>query len=241
MASLSPAQRHFARVTAEMASAAATGAGGNATVSGSAYELMLYKLASDRRRLKQIQSIERKIELKRTLLPEYREWVEGALAGGRGAQDDVLASVLVWYIDVGDYAPALDVASYAMEYKLTLPDQYSRDIPTMLIDEFSGAYLNGKLADDPQNAIVILKRVGALTQGSDVPDQARAKLHKALGYALVCFIDLVDEKEVPPELRACAEEANQHLHRALELFEGVGVKKDIERLERRLKKAGAPA
>lgn len=236
MSRLTPAQRHFARVSAEMASAAA-GDGHNATVGGSAYELMLYKLASDRRRLKQIQSIERKIELKRTLLPEYQEWVAGALAGGRGAQDDVLSTVLVWHIDVGDYMPALDIAGYAMAHKLTLPDQYSRDIPTMLIDEFSGAYLNGKLAENPQHAIVVLKRVDALTRDSDVPDQARAKLHKAIGYALIGFIDLVDDKELAPGLMAYAEEANQQLHRALALFEGVGVKKDIERLERRLKKA----
>lgn len=233
MANLSPAQRHFARVTA--ARAAEVAAPGT-TTRGSAYELMLYKLADDRRRLKQIQSVQRKIEVKTTMLPDYQDWVDGVLASGKGAQDDVLTSMLVWYIDVGQFDRALQVANYAVRHKLTLPDQYSRDIPTMLIDEISSAYLNGKLANDPAYAVDVLTKVGVLTDGCDTPDQARAKLHKSLGYALIGVVDLVDQSEIAPAVQAQAEEANRQLHRALELFEAVGVKKDIERLERRLKK-----
>ena len=231
-----PAQRHYARTLAERS--AATAAPGGA-VSGSAYELMLVKMAEDRRRLKQIQSVERKIEIKRQLLPEYQDWIDGALAGGKGGQDDVLATLLVWHIDVDDYDRALQIAEYAVAHKLTLPDQYSRDIPTMLIDEFSGAYLNGRLAENPQKAIEVLGRVGVLTDGADVPDQARAKLHKAIGCALIAFVDLTDKEIIVPAMLSYAEGALRNLQRALALFEHVGVKKDIERLERRLKKAGA--
>lgn len=234
MASISPAQRHFARVTAGQAAQASKP---GTTTRGSAYELMLYKLADDRRRLKQIQSVQRKIEVKGTMLPEYREWVDGVLERGNGAQDDVLTSVLVWHIDTGDFIRALQIADYAVLHKMTLPDQYSRDIPTMLIDEFSGAYLNGKLADDPCNAVAVLTKVGELTDGHDTPDQAKAKLCKALAYALIAVIDQGDQIDIGEAARPTAERANQYLHRALELFEGVGVKKDIERLERRLKKA----
>lgn len=233
MSNISPAQRHYARVTA--ARAAEVSAPGAATT-GSAYELMLYKLADDRRRLKQIQSVQRKIEVKATLLPEYQDWVDGVLASGKGAQDDVLTSVLVWHIDVGNFERALQIAEYAVTHKLTLPDQYSRDIPTMLIDEFSGAYLNGKLADDPENAVVVLRKVGELTEGCDTPDQAKAKLCKALAYALIATVDQIDAVEIAPKMRADAARANMLLHHALGLFEAVGVKKDIERLERRLKK-----
>lgn len=233
MSNISPAQRHYARVTA--ARAAEVSAPGAATT-GSAYELMLYKLADDRRRLKQIQSVQRKIEVKATMLPEYQDWVDGVLASGKGAQDDVLTSVLVWNIDVGEFTRALQIADYAVKHKLTLPDQYSRDIPTMLIDEFSGAYLNGKLADDPENAVAVLTKVGELTDGCDTPDQAKAKLFKALGYALIAKVDKADAVEIAPEERANAARANMLLHQALGLFESVGVKKDIERLERRLKK-----
>lgn len=234
MSRLTPAQRHYARVTARRSAEEAPSGG---VVTGNAYELMLMKLAEDRRRLKDIKSVERKIEVKRQLLPEYQEWIDGALAGGKGAQDDVLTTLLVWHIDVGDYDRALQIAEYAIAHKLTLPDQYSRDIATMLLDEFSGAYLNGKLAEDPQKAIVVLGRVGTMTEGSDAPDQARAKLHKALGYALIAFVDLADKENLAPSMVAYAKAANDNLHRALELFEHIGVKKDIERLERRLKKA----
>lgn len=65
----SPAQRRFETVTAAMA--AAQSDPGESLAGNTAYELMLAKLDADRRRLKDIQSIERKIEVKREILPEY--------------------------------------------------------------------------------------------------------------------------------------------------------------------------
>jgi hypothetical protein len=236
MTNVSPAMRHQARLVS--ARAAAIASPGEST-RGSAYELMLYKLADDRRRLKQIQSIQKKIEVKATMLPEYRDWIDGVLSAGNGAQDDVVASLLVWHIDVGDYERALEIAEYAVKHKLTLPDQYSRDIPTMLIDEFSVAYLNGPLFTDPEKAIAILDRIEAMTQNADTPDQAKAKLHKAIGYALIATVDKADPVEITLNQRASASRASMHFAQALGLFEHVGVKKDIERLDRRLKKAAA--
>ncbi|EIF79593.1 Phage terminase, endonuclease subunit, partial [Burkholderia pseudomallei 354a] len=105
-----PARAHFNRVSAARAAAAVSP---GATMKGAtAYELMLAKLAADRRALKGIQSIERKVELKRKLLPEYTDYVAGALSGGRGAQDDVLVTVMVWRIDAGDFDGALAIAAY---------------------------------------------------------------------------------------------------------------------------------
>ncbi|MGS0740428.1 phage terminase small subunit [Glaciimonas sp. GG7] len=235
MRHLSPALRHQARILAEQA--AANAAPGLRT-SGSQYELQLYQLAEHRRTLKAIQSIKAKIALKAKLLPEYQTWIDGVLAAGNGAQDDVLTTILVWSIDVGAYARALEIARYAVAHKMTLPDQYSRDIPTMLLDEFAGAYLTGTLADDPKHAVMILGAIGELTHHSDVPDQARAKLHKALGYALLAVANGEDEKaDFTTTSLPIATAANTNLKRALHLFEGIGVKKDIERLERRLKKA----
>ncbi|PUA16812.1 phage terminase small subunit [Glaciimonas sp. PCH181] len=240
MRHLSPALRHQARILAEQS--AASSAPGQPT-SGSAYELQLYQLAEHKRALKTIQSIKGKIAHKATLLPEYQAWIEGVLAAGNGGQDDVLTTLLVWSIDVGEFDRALEIARYAVLHKMTLPDQYSRDIPTMLLDEFAGAYLHknggGMLAKDPRHAVDVLGAIGELTQDSDVPDQARAKLHKALGYALLAVANngKDDKVDFKPAQLAMAKAANLNLKRALTLFEGVGVKKDIERLERRLKKA----
>lgn len=99
------------------------------------------------------------------------------------------------------------------------------------------AGLKGKLP--AAEAVPLLQHVEALTRERDVPDQARAKLHKAIGYALIgrTAASEVDYKDLPADLAA---QALSHLHRAFELFEGVGVKKDIERLERRVKDAAAP-
>ncbi|MBN4688500.1 terminase, partial [Escherichia coli] len=102
-----------------------------------AYELMLAKLAEDRRRLKEVQSIERKIEIKRQILPDYAPWVQGALEAGRGGQDAVLMTVMVWRIDVGDFAGALDIAAYALRHGLVLPDQYQRDAATLIAEEIA--------------------------------------------------------------------------------------------------------
>lgn len=237
MPHLSPALRHQARV---LAARAAGNAAPEGVTTGNAYELMLYKLADDRRRLKQIQSVQKKIEVKVSLLPEYQDWIDAVLKNGKGAQDDVVSTLLVWYIDTGSYERALMVAAYAIAHKFTLPDQYSRDIPTMLLDEFSGAYLNGKLRDDPALAVHTLTEVGRLTKGMDAPDQARAKLYKSLAYALVAVIDQANDIDIAPGLLDRANVAMTHLQHALKLFEGVGVKKDIERLERRIKRATDP-
>ena len=234
MSHLSPALRHQARVLAQRA-AGQTDPGGVTT--GSQYELMLYQVAEHRRRLKQIQSIKSKIALKAQLLPDYQAWIDGVLSAGKGGQDDVLTTILVWSIDVGAFDQAISIARYAVQHKMTLPDQYERDIATMLLDEFSGAYLNGKLADDPAQAVQILGQVSELTHGHDTPDQARAKLYKALAYAQLAVIGDDDKTELVGLDVAKAQTAYEHLQQALILFEGVGVKKDIERLERRLKKA----
>ncbi|MFM0644992.1 phage terminase small subunit [Paraburkholderia bryophila] len=210
----SPAQRHYERVSAEQAAASA--APGESLAGASAYELMLAKLAADRRRLKAIQSIERKIDVKRAeLLPEYVDYVAGALRGGRGAQDDVLTTVMIWRVDAGDFSGALDIARYAIAHRMTLPDQYDRPLATAIAEEFAQAALAAFKLGDTFDADQ-LAEVMTLTSAADMHDQVRAKLHKALGKAL------------QDSDRAAALD---HLRRALQLDERAGVKQDIARLE----------
>ncbi|AIY42981.1 Phage terminase [Collimonas arenae] len=233
---LSPAQRHKARVLAERAAADASPGG---VTGGTAYELMLYKLANDCRNLKLIQSVSKKIERKAVLLPEYQDWIDGVLAAGKGGQDDVLTTLLVWHIDVGDYARALDMAQYAVEHELTLSDQYSRTIPTMLMDEFASAYSGGNLAEDPVQAVAVLTQVAALTNHCDAPDQARAKLYKATAYAMIAVMELTGSDQLTVTQIPQAEQAHGLLQSALKLFPGVGVKQVMERLRTRIA-AAAP-
>lgn len=216
----SPAKAHYLRHTAAREAAKASPRDGMEGATG--YELMLAKLAQDRRRLKEIQSIERKIVVKRELLPDYVPWVDGVLATGNGAQDDVLMTVLVWRIDTGDFPAALAIARYAIGHRLSLPDQYERSLGCLLAEEFADTALKAITADERIDLDSLLA-VADLTAEQDMPDEVRAKLHKAIGLALA-------GTDKPLAL--------EQLRRALVLHDKAGVKKDIERLEREIRNAG---
>ncbi|CAC9221882.1 Phage small terminase subunit [Pseudomonas aeruginosa] len=85
------------------------------------YELMLAKLQQDQLRLKQVQSQQNKAKVKAELLPDYAPYVEGVLAAGQGAQDDVLVTIMVWRFDAEDYAGGLDIAEYVLRHNLQTP------------------------------------------------------------------------------------------------------------------------
>lgn len=215
----SPAKQHFQRHAAALAVEDRPFDKGAANQ----YELMLAKLAEDRRRLHDVQSIERKAEVKRQLLPEYQAWIDGVIEGDNGQQDDVLMTVFVWSIDIGDFVMALKIARYALAHRLTMPDQYQRDVPTVLAEEIADQSLKAIAAEQPANGVALLD-VAKLTADADMPDQVRAKLYKAIGYAWRDSGDLIAAKDA--------------LTRALELNDKAGVKKDIERLETAIKNSG---
>lgn len=222
---MSFARKHFDKVSAAQAAGAA-GSDSEAFRRSSPYELMLLQLNTDRRRLKEIQSIERKIDLKRELLPGYAPYVDGILLGGKGAQDDVLMTVMLWRLDTGAYLDALAIGRYALQYGLVMPDQYKRDVATVIAEEVALGVL--RVYDQPgfdcSAMASVLIETDMLTRDRDMPDEVRARLHKALGYCL---------RDTQP-VQALAE-----LKRALELHDKAGVKKDIEQLERELKKTAA--
>ena len=227
---MSLARQHFQRVTAAQAAASASP---GEPIKANAYELQLIRLADAKRALKQVQSIERKAEVKRRVLPEFAPWIQGALEAGRGGQDDVLMTAMVWRIDVGDFPAALDIAAYALQHKLTLPDQYKRDVATLVAEEIaeqsSAAIAAGKPAD-----LASLDRAALLTAECDMPDEVRAKLHKAIGQTHQALSGIGGDGTLD---KNAAQNALAHFKRALELHDRVGVKKEIERLERALKPA----
>ncbi|UCV02285.1 phage terminase small subunit [Dechloromonas denitrificans] len=189
-------------------------------VRANAYELMLAKLAQDKRRLHDLQSIERRAEVKTQLLPDYQPWIDGVLEGESGQQDDVLMTVFVWAIDIGNFATALKIGAYAIEHNLVMPDQYKRDVPCVLAEEIADQSLKALAVEQPADLSAI-EQTMQLTDGRDMPDQVRAKLQKALGYAQRAAGNLVAARDA--------------LTRALELHDKVGVKKDIERLDTLIK------
>ena len=117
-----PAQRHRMTAMAAMAAASST-QNPHGEPTGSAYELTLAQLHAHMRTLKDIKSVERKIEAKRTMLADFDAYLNGVLLADAGGQDTVLSTVLVWHLDAGNWARALELATYAMRHGVALPDK----------------------------------------------------------------------------------------------------------------------
>lgn len=175
---MSICRAHHQRVTAARESAAAA-SGADSAMTGGLYDRMLGQLSMHRAQLKSIQSRTAKIDAKRGLLPDYDAYVDGVLAGGGGAQDDVLATIMVWRLDVGDWSGALDIAAYGVRHGFSMPEPFSRDFQTTLVEELATAALQS----DPVDSTLADPIAAALdlTADLDMVDEVRAKAHKALG------------------------------------------------------------
>ena len=227
---ISPARAHLQRIAAAAAQAPEAQ---RPSAAGHEHQLLLAQLYEHRKQLKAIQSVEKKIEAKRTLLADYDAYIDGVLQADGGGADRIVTTIMVWCIDAGRYMRALAMASYVIKHGLQLPDQYQRTVPTLLADEISAAALAGRIPEENQGAI--LAHTLALVGNADIPDQARAKLHKAIGYAILGKQDGQPEPDYKTMPTGQVQDAQQHLQRALDLFAQVGVKKDLERIARRLK------
>ncbi|USW02691.1 terminase endonuclease subunit [Pseudomonas pergaminensis] len=230
---LSIAQAHQRRARAAME--AAKTAPQQSMAGATAYEHQLNQLLQDRLRLKAIQSTAAKEALKPQLLPQYVPYVEGVLAGGNGAQDDVLTTIMVWRIDAGEYAGALDIADYVLKHKLIMPDRFERTTGCLVAEEIATAALKAQKTNGTFD-LSILHRTIELTDDEDMPDQARAKLYLATGRATVHGIT-AEEPGQPGQIQAGID----LLKRAIELHDSCGGKKDLDGAERLLKKYAAPS
>ncbi|WP_367672554.1 phage terminase small subunit [Serratia symbiotica] len=183
------------------------------------YDLMLLQLNEDRRRLKGIQSTVTKAQVKIEVLPKYAAWAEGVLSVDGAQQDGVIMYVMLWRIDAGDYAGALTIGRHAIKHGWVMPVG-KRNTATVLTEEMADAAKAAILAGTPFDADLLLQTLDAV-DGEDMPDQSRARLHKSIGW--------VQTESNPLS-------ALNHLRHALQLDEKCGVKKDIEQLERKLRK-----
>lgn len=193
------------------------------------------RLAHDLRRLKQIKAISLKIAAKREMLPEYAAWVEGLLSGaaqaGAGASGDVLPTIMVWKIDVGDYAGALPLAEHVLRHKIALPQRYERDAPTLVTELIAEAAIKAQAAGEPFD-LAVLERVEAMVDGIDMHDQVRAKLMKAIGAEL----DRTASHPANADAYTLAvlQRSRAALLEAQSLHDRVGVKSILRGVEKRL-------
>lgn len=281
---MSLARRHRERMAAQLATSRAVGsdvvssvaadgaagavsvapAGGNAETTDPVAAQIRMRFTIDMRELKQIQSIEKKIEEKRRRIPEYAAWIEGliaaAQANGVPPVDEILPTIMVWKFDTADYEGALDLAEHVLRYRIALPRRFERTVGTLVVDQVADAALKA-LGQGESFDLGILERAADVTVDEDMPDEVRAKLAKAIGLELVRQAEHADAEarakiaeadaadgrkkhragEVAKRRSAEAAEIRNHarakLGRARELHEKAGVTKQIEKLDRQLKVA----
>lgn len=188
------------------------------------YERMLLLLDTHQQQLRNLQSIESRAAHKAKLLPEYDAYLDGLIDAGTSPQDDVLVTLMLWHFDCAQIGRALDLAEVALRNDMAMPAQHKRTLPTVVVEETADLLLAGKGAETIEQALELGTRAIQLTQDLDMPDQVKAKLNKAQARALVSTGRQLDI-------------ALEWFKRALELDKNVGVKKDIEQLERAIKNA----
>lgn len=209
----------------------------------SEYQQLLASLHNDLRTLHDIQSVQGKIEAKRAMISAYLPWVEGALAAGadgRAVQDEIVVMMLVWALDVQDWALALGIACHVLDHGLTLPERYKRTPACLIAEEIADA-AKVDLAAVPQD---FLLKVAALVTGRDMPDQVRAKLHRAIGLGWAAQADTFDpaaETAFAGGKPALIDAALIALAEARRLDSKVGVAKKIEELTRAQRKLAEAA
>lgn len=235
---MSLARRHFQKHSAK--AAAETAAEFGTMQEQSFYELQLAQLNNDRHRLKQIQSTEAKIQLKKALVPTYLPYVDGIIEANQSVQDVVFMTVLVWCIDVENYAKALEMAEFALVHNMIMPDRFERKTATLVTEEIANAFLK-KLKTNADIDIDVLQQLEQLVLHTefeeklpDMPDQVKAKLLVALGKATIKQIQSKDEPSQSDI--EFAQEAQAYLERAIELDDKCGGKQDLKTMETLLKK-----
>jgi hypothetical protein len=143
---------------------------------------------------------------------------------GTGTAAEVLPTVMVWLIDTGAYADALDLVPFIFRHKVAMPSRYQRDAATIVMEEIATAALKvqGAGASFP---LKILDRVADLTAGLDIHDEVRAKLLKAIGVEQLTEAEDLPADDAFHALTAAVSTLNE----AQRLHERVGVKDRIKR------------
>lgn len=248
---VSPARACHLKKAALVAAAAASTA--EEAIDATPYELLRQVLGNCLAELKLIQSIEAKIERKREMLPNFMPWVDGVLAAAADAEakgerytapdDDIVTQVLIWALDVGDFAKGLELGAYALRHSLALPERFKRTAATMIAEEIAEAALKAA-GQGEAFALETLQAADELTAREDMHDEARAKLKKAIGLELSRVAAAMPDQGgdgAAGGKRAAIAASLDYLKRAMALNPRVGVKKEIERLERDLRKLEQPS
>lgn len=186
-------------------------------------ERILMLNVEHKRQLSALASVKERAARKVEFLPMYADFVQGAMSNtdGLAERDAQLFTLLImWHIDAGLVTDALTMARYSLDNHLGVPDRHKRKLPVILAEEVADYELQARTTP-----FDVMRQYVDLLDALDMPDQVKARLHKATAFA--------HEREPDADKAITL----QHLKRALDLDANVGVKKDIERVERDIKNA----
>lgn len=229
-----------ARAAAEAGAIVAAGVAAAMPETGevaSQYNLLRAVLHDNLRSLESIRSVNDRNPKKIEMAKAFDAWVDGVLqagAEGKAAQDEILVTMMIWAIDYRDIDRGLDLAAHAIKHGLALPERYTRSAATFVADQVAEAWL----VDARDVTREQLLRAWSLTEKADMPDQAKAKLLKALGRATAAAAAAFDPQadNAPAGGKpALLTAAQGYFQSAVKLQKNIGVVKDLEAVERELK------
>ena len=222
---LSPARRHRLQALAAKEAAKADEFGG-VRPDASVYQLQLTELKNDIHVLRSIQSQEKRAEAKKELIPKHMPYVLGIVqSGAKVEQDEVITTIMLWCFDCGLFNQGLSLAEYALEQNLKMPDSFSRNTATVVVEEIgNAARVAHKAGED--FSLETLEKAFELTSDHDMPDEVRAKLYVGLGRS-----SLKNENYKASVF---------YFETALKLHENCGCKQELKKAEKLLKEQIKP-
>lgn len=224
MSRLTPMQAHQQRVNAAQAGTASA---------LNEQQRALQWLHTQRALLQGLQSRQTREAHKAQVLPEIEPYLEGVLTANTGAPDPVLAHAAVWALDASNWPLALTLGAYMVKHSLPAPDEFKRNAATLLCDLMADAALTGSMPAAQIDGW--LSAALSITKDADMPDQTRAKAHKAIAYGLAGKTTLAGQAGDWKGLSdAALRMALDHLTKAEQLDHNAGVKKDIAAVQKLL-------
>lgn len=131
-------------------------------------------------KLKAIRSREARNQRKAVLLTSLTDYLKEVLANGQSGHDPVLVRCCIWALDCQQFERCLQLAEYAIQHHMPAPEEFTRTVPEILMEELAYQALH---AEQPQDYCEPLLRLDEITVREDVQDAIRGKFYKALGLA----------------------------------------------------------
>ena len=142
---------------------------------------MWASLETDKARLGQIRSKQRKAQAKRELLPRYADHLTAIINADNPVHNESLVLLCIWAFDAGEWHTALMLADFAMKHRMKSPQGFKRSLPEVLLEVAADV---AKGAGHPSALQDYLRHLHELTQGADIADEVTAKFYKAWGATL---------------------------------------------------------